>query len=141
MPKKRLKKCCLCGVKPVFSIKTIYCRECSHFCARLSNERFPPEVCQALKNDVRKRGGFFCHYTEMELNVFDYEDPYFLEFDHVVPNDPSEVVMTSAWFNEIKGDLILKELKSSVAQLFNYWFKGIKIKKKKFRYWYRLKRG
>ena len=136
MRKKLVKKCCLCGKKPVFSIKSIYCRECSHFCARMSDERFSPEVQQDLKDDVRKRGGFYCHYTGQKLNVFDESDPYFLEFDHLVPGDPSKIVKTSAWFNELKGDLTIKELKGSVAQLFNFWFKGIKIKKKKFRYWY-----
>ena len=54
------------------------------------------------------------------------------------PATQSKIVMTSAWFNEMKGDLTLKEFKGSVVQLYNYWFKGIKIKKKKFRYWYRL---
>ena len=137
MRKKRGQECCLCG-KPGFSNKSPYCRECSHFCARLSNERFSPEVCKSLKNYVRKRHGFYCYYTGQKLNVFDESDPYFLEFDHLVPGDPHKVVMTSAWINEMKGDLTLKELKGSVAQLYNYWFKGIKIKKKKFRYWYRL---
>ena len=73
-----------------------------------------------------------------DLDVFDESSPWFLEFDHLVPGDPSKIVMTSAWLNEMKGDLTFKEFKGSVVQLFNYWFKGIKIKKKKFRYWYRL---
>ena len=98
MPKKLVKpkglkpggKCCLCGSKPAFSKNSIYCRDCSHFCARLSNERFSPEVCKSLKDDVRKRGGFYCFYTEQELDVFDYTSPYFLEFDHFVPGDPQQ---------------------------------------------------
>ena len=40
MPRKTIKKCCICG-KPVFSIRSIYCRTCSHFSARMSDERFP----------------------------------------------------------------------------------------------------
>jgi len=138
MRKKRGQKCSLCG-KPGFSTQSPYCRACSHFCFRMSNERFSPKVRQDLKNYVRKRRGFFCHYTEMELDVFDKSNPYFLEFDHLVPGDPRKIVTTSAWINEMKGDLIFKEFKGSVVQLYNYWFKGIKIKKKKFRYWYRLK--
>jgi hypothetical protein len=137
MREKRGVKCSLCG-KRGFSTQSPYCRECSHFCFRLSNERFSPEVCKSLKRDVRKRHGYYCHYTQQKLDVFDYTSPYFLEFDHVVPGDPKNIVKTSAWFNEMKGDMTLKELKGSVAQLYNYWFKGIKIKKKKFRYWYRL---
>ena len=127
----------MCG-KPVFSIKSIYCRECSHFSARMSDERFSPEVREALWSYVRKNRGYYCFYTGMKLKVFKKSDPYFLEFDHMVPGDPRKIVMTSAWFNELKGDLTLKELQGSVAQLFNYWFKGIKIKKMKFRYWFRL---
>jgi len=140
MPRKMTGKCDLCG-KKVFSVKSIYCRDCSHFCARMTNERFPPEACERLKNEVRKHRGFYCHYTQQKLNVFKVSDPYFLEFDHVVPGDPRTIVTTSAWFNEIKGDMMLKELKGSVFQLYNFWTKGIKIKKRKFRYWYRLKKN
>ncbi len=137
MRKKLVKKCCMCG-KPVFSIKSIYCRECSHFSARMSDERFPPKARNDLWKCVRKNRGYYCHYTGQKLDVFNKSDPYFLEFDHVVPGNPRDIVMTSAWFNELKGDLTIKELKGSVVQLYNYWFKGIKIKKKKVRYWYRL---
>ncbi len=137
MSKKLVKECCMCG-KPVFSIKSIYCRACSHFCARMSDERFSPEVCKSLKNYVRKRRGYYCQYTGMELDVFTKSDPYFLEFDHLVPGDPKKIVITSAWINELKGDLTFKEFKGSIVQLYNYWFKGVKIKKKKFRYWFRL---
>ncbi|MDE2027546.1 MAG: hypothetical protein KGK03_04455 [Candidatus Omnitrophica bacterium] len=137
MPKKPVKKCCMCG-KPVFSPKSIYCRDCSHFSARMSDERFSPETRQQLWNYVRRNKGFYCYYTGLKLDVFDYASPYFLEFDHVTPQNPKKIVMCCAWFNEIKGDMTLNELKGSVKQLFNYWFKGIKIKKRKFRYWYRL---
>jgi hypothetical protein len=136
--KKLLKTCSLCGNKPVFSWRSIYCRECSHFCARMSNVRISPEVREQLKEYVRKNKGFYCYYTKMKLNVFKKSDPYFLEFDHLVPGDPSKMVITSAWFNELKGDLAIKELKRSVRQLFNFWTKGIKIKKSTLRYWYRI---
>jgi len=137
MPRKLIKKCCICD-KPVFSIKSIYCRTCSHFSARMSDERFPPKTRNELWSYVRKRRGYYCSYTGQELDVFTKSSPYFLEFDHLVPGDPSKIVITSAWINEMKGDLTFKEFKGSVVQLYNYWFKGIKIKKKKFRYWYRL---
>jgi len=96
---KSSKQCCMCE-KPVFSIKSIYCRECSHFCARMSDERFPPEVREDLKNYVREHRGYYCYYTGMKLDVFDKSNPYFLEFDHIIPGDPRHMVMTSAWLNE-----------------------------------------
>ena len=136
MPKKTIKKCCECG-KRVFSAKSIYCRTCSHFSARMSDERFSPEIRESLWKYIRKYG-YVCYYTGQELNVFDKSDPYFLEFDHMVPGDPRKIVITSAWINEMKGDLAIKEFKGSIVQLYNYWFKGIKMKKRKFRYWYRL---
>ena len=104
----------------------------------MSDERFSPEIRESLWSYVRKRRGYYCHYTQQKLNVFDKSDPYFLEFDHVIPGDPRKIVTTSAWINEMKGDLTFKEFKGSVVQLYNYWFKGIKIKKRKFHYWYRL---
>ena len=137
MRKKLIKKCCKCG-KPGFSINSIYCRTCSHFSARMSNERFPPEIRQSLWNDVIRRRGYFCHYTQVELDVFDYTNPYFLEFDHVVPHDPREVVIACSWVNTMKADMTKSEFRRSIKQLYNHMFKGIKIKKKKFRYWFRL---
>ena len=138
MPKKIIKKCAFCESKTVFSIKSIYCRTCSHFSARMSNARVSPKVRQDLGNYVRRRRGYYCYYTGQKLDVFDYTSPWFLEFDHLVPGDPKKIVITSSWINEMKGDLTFKEFKGSVVQLYNYWFKGVKIKKRKFRYWYRL---
>jgi len=103
----------------------------------MSDERFSSEIRNATWKYIRKYG-YVCYYTGIELDVFDESDPYFLEFDHVVPGNPRKIVITSAWLNELKGDLTFKEFKGSVVQLYNYWFKGTKIKKKKFRYWYRL---
>ena len=137
MPKKLIKKCSFCGKQPVFSIKSIYCRTCSHFCARMSNERLSPKVRQDLRKYVRRRG-FFCYYTQLELDVFDYESAYFLEFDHVIPHNPKQVVIACSWVNEMKGDMTKSEFRSSIKQLYNYMFKHMKIRKRKFRYWYRL---
>jgi len=50
MPKKLVRKCCICK-KPVFSIKSKYCRVCSHFSARMSDERFPPKTRGELWSD------------------------------------------------------------------------------------------
>ena len=83
MALKIVKKCCMCG-KKVFSIKSIYCRECSHFSARMSDERFSPEIRESLWAYVRICRGYYCYYTGQKLNVFDKSDPYFLEFDHLI---------------------------------------------------------
>ena len=103
----------------------------------MSDERFSAEIREELWEYVRQNG-YVCYYTGVELDVFDETSPWFLEFDHLVPGDSRKIVITSAWFNEMKGDLTFKEFKGSIAQLYNYWFKGIKISKKEFRYWYRL---
>jgi hypothetical protein len=138
MPPKPLKKCCLCGRRRVFSIKTIYCRPCSYFSARISNERFPPEVRKKLCDYVR-RYDFVCAYTSQPLDVFDYNSPYFLEFDHEIPGDPGSVVITSSWLNEMKADQSYKEFRRSVRQLYLNFTKGIKIRRRKFIYWFRLR--
>lgn len=133
-----VKKCCMCG-KPVFSIKSIYCRDCSHFSARMSDERFPPEIREQLWNNVRRDKGFYCYYTRIKLDVFDKSSPYFLEFDHFTPGDPSKIVITCSFVNEMKADMTKNEFKSTIRQLYNCFFKHKKIRKRKFRYWYRLK--
>jgi hypothetical protein len=136
--KKSAKKCCICG-KPVFTWRSIYCRTCSHFSARMSDERFPPKTRQALWSYIKRRG-YTCSYTGIEeLNVFDKSDPYFLEFDHVKPADPSKIAITCSLVNEMKGDMTVSEFKRTIRQLFNCFFKHIRMKKSKFRYWYRLR--
>ena len=136
--KKRGEICSFCGRNPGFSPKSPYCRECSHVSARMKNERLSPGVQQSLRRYVRRKY-YVCAYTQLELDVFDYTSPFFLEFDHVVPNDPKKVVICCSWVNEMKGDMMVSEFHRSVKQLFNLWFKGIKMKKQKFRYWYRLR--
>jgi len=136
MARKLVKKCCICD-KPVFSIKSIYCRTCSHFSARMSDERFSPAIREDLWRYVRKHG-YVCYYTQDDLDVFVKSSAYFLEFDRVIPGDPRKIVITSALVNEMKGDMTEKEFKSTVRQLYNCWFKHIKMKKRKYRYWYRL---
>ncbi|MDE1919828.1 MAG: hypothetical protein KGI24_00090 [Candidatus Omnitrophica bacterium] len=135
--KKPLKKCCMCTRRPVFSIKTVYCRFCSYFSARISNERFPPGVREKLVDYVR-RYDFTCAYTGMPLDVFDYKSPRFLEFDHVTPGDPHDVVITSSWVNEMKADQTFKEFRRSIRRLYLNFMKGIKIKNIKLAHWFRL---
>ena len=134
---KPVKKCCICA-KPVFSIKSIYCRTHSHLSARMSDERFSPEIREDIWNYVRQHGDV-CYYTGVELDVFDKSSPWFLEFDHLVPGDPRKIVITCALVNEMKGDLTVDEFWGTIIQLYKCRVKHIKMKKRKFRYWYRLK--
>jgi len=130
------KKCDLCG-RPVFNIRSKYCRPCSHFAHRLEMQRFGPKVVQEILDYVRK-WGFRCFYTGMLLDVSDYKSPWYVVFNCLTPGDRSRIVLTSALFNEMKSDLSIKEFWYYIRQLANYKRKHTKIRKKKLVYWYRL---
>jgi len=130
------KKCDLCG-RPVFNIRSKYCRGCSHFAHRLEMQRFDKKVIQEILDYVR-RWGFRCFYTGMLLDISDFRSPWYVVFDCLTPGDRSRIVLTSALFNEMKSDLSIKEFWYYIRQLANYKRKHTKIRKKKLVYWFRL---
>lgn len=137
-PHPKDKKCDICG-RPVFNIRSKYCRRCSHFAHRLEMQGFGAKTVQEILDHVRKRG-FTCFFTGVPLDMTNDRSPWYCVFNYLTPGDHSKVVLTCALFNEMKSDLSIKEFWYYIRQLANYKRKGTKIRKKKLVYWYRMTR-
>jgi hypothetical protein len=134
--KKKEKICCGCGRRPVFSVHSLFCRECSRLAFRMKARRFPPEAEKGVWAYVRARGTR-CYYTNMPLEMEDIHSPRFCVFDHLIPLDPRKIVLTSALINGMKTALSEREFWFYVKELADYIVRGKKIKKIKLAYWRR----
>jgi len=103
----------------------------------MRTKHFPPETVRAIWEYIRKYG-YVCYYTGMALVLDNRKSPRYLVFDHFIPGDSSKIVITSAWFNEIKSDMSIDECKDSIFQLNDYFKKGTPIVLKPFVYWDRI---
>jgi len=130
------KGCCICD-EPVHHYNAKYCLRCAKFGQRMKNKSFPAETVKAIWEYIR-RFGYVCYYTGMALDLENRKSPLHLVFDHYIPGDPSKIVITSAWLNDMKSDMSEDEFKDSVCQLADYFRKGTPIVLKPFVYWDRL---
>ncbi len=135
-PGELIKKCCICG-KPVRFKRSRYCVQCGHIRDRLQGESLGPVANRGIWDYVRKYR-YHCFYTNVPLDMDDYNSPWYLSFDHRTPGNKREVVLTCVLFNEMKTDLTEEEFWYYVNQLDNYKKKHTKVKKRKLDYWYRL---
>jgi len=131
--KKCGKKCWVCG-RPVFSVHSVYCARCARLAFRMKARRFSPEAVERVWNYVRTHD-YRCYYTNMPLEMEDIRSPWFCVFDHLIPLDPNQIVLTSALINEMKSALSPKEFWYYVKQLADYIDHHKKIKKIKLAYW------
>jgi len=61
--------------------------------------------------------GFRCHYSGIRLVEDNHRDPRYLTFDHVIPRQEDEVVVTAAVLNDMKSDMTDSEFRSMIIQL------------------------
>jgi len=130
------KKCCNCG-KPVYAPGAMYCYRCHEFAYNMDNRRINFEAAKKIWKHVH-RCGFVCEYTGTPLNMTDYKDPFYYEFDHTFPGDKTKVALTFSLLNEMKSEMTLKEFKYYVGQFANFLRTGAKIKKRKLSRWFKL---
>ena len=135
-PKPGGKRCDLCH-RPVFNVRSKYCRRCSHFAHRLEMQRFGFKTVQEILDHVRTRD-FTCFYTGLPLDMTNPRSPWYCVFNFLTPGDHSKVVLTFALFNEMKSDLSINEFWYYIRQLANYKRNHSQIRKKRLVYWNRL---
>jgi hypothetical protein len=128
--------CRICG-KPVRFKRSRYCVGCGYLRDRFQSEHFPRLTVRKIWAYVRKHG-LRCFYTNVPLDLEDYNSPWHLSFDHRTPGNKKDVVLTCVLFNEMKTDLTEEEFWYYIFQLDNFKKKGAKIRKKKLAHWYRL---
>jgi len=136
IPGQQFAKCCICD-KPVRSKNSRYCVQCGCIRDRLQCEHLGPEADRAIWDYVRQHR-YHCFYTNVPLDMDDYNSPWYLSFDHRTPGNRKEVVLTCVLINEMKTDLTEEEFWYYIFQLDNYKKKGTKVRKKKLAHWYRL---
>ncbi len=129
------RRCYICG-RPTPSRWHKFCPRCSTVAKRLIAERYSPKTKEAVFDYLRKYG-FVCYYTGMELDLFNEHSPWYLTFDHWIPNDPRRLVITSRMVNAMKQDLTEKEFWYIISQLADHFRKGTKVRKIKLKYWSR----
>lgn len=137
--KKSGKKCWVCG-KPVLSVHSMFCQGCARLAFRMKIRRFSPEAEEGVWNYVRTYGKR-CYYTKMPLEMDDVKSQWYCVFDHLIPLDPSQIVLTSAMINEMKSALSEREFWFYIEQLADFNTDHKKIKKIKLAYWRRRYAG
>jgi hypothetical protein len=130
------KKCCICG-QPVYAPAASYCYRCHEFAYAMDNRRINNAAANKIWKHIRLRG-FVCEYTQTPLNLTDYKDPFYYEFDHTIPGDKAKVALTFSLLNEMKSEMTLSEFKYYVGQFAGFFKTGARIKKRKLSRWYRL---
>jgi len=101
------------------------------------SEHMHHEAIEGVWDYIRINGKKCC-YTKIDLDLTNTRSPWYLVFDHWIPNDNRRVVITAALINEMKSDLAEKEFWYYVNQLAKHILYGSKVRKKKLSYWYRL---
>ena len=130
------KKCIVCS-RPARAPKAEYCSYCYTICLRMSYERFPPEAVASVWEYIRTYD-YVCHYTKRPLNLEDPKSPCYCVFDHWIPGDPHKIVLTSAFINTMKSDILEDEFWDAVFQLADYKRLGKPVDIKDPVHWYRL---
>jgi hypothetical protein len=86
----------------------------------------------------RSADGFRCHWCGVLLEEEDYDDPFHLCFDHLIPEKTSELVVSSQLFNRMKDQLAPEEFPLAFRELAAHRAgRSFDRDLLKFRYWSR----
>jgi len=129
------KVCAGCGHAAALKHRK-FCARCANIAFRMRHERFPREAINGVFDYIR-RYGYICYYTGMELDLDDFNSPWYLEFDHWNPRDPRKMIITSSLVNKMKSDLTEEEFWYFISQLANHFRYGTPVRKRKLAYWCR----
>jgi len=105
--------CEICGHEPIKTM--IYCRRCRKL---LMREADRVAKRKALVDAYDKAvDGFRCHYTGFLLVLDDPSSPWEYNFDHRIPGQPGDYVITCGLVNDMKSELSEEEFKKVVIEL------------------------
>jgi hypothetical protein len=95
-----------------------FCSRCKKLIDRADRRRRPDKHARirALK-EAWDGKVFRCHFTGIKLIENNPRDPRYLTFDHRVPRQEDNLVVTAALVNDMKSDLAEEEFKAVVGQL------------------------
>lgn len=129
------KSCPICN-RPARNNLATYCEfGCAKLVGRARFVENPEERKQrvnAVKESWRD-GAFRCHYSGVELEIFDSSSPFYFSFDHVTPRDASKMVACAAFIKDIKSDSSEDEFKQNTILLAKHFENGAILSRSEFK--------
>ena len=106
-------RCYVCGRET--PPRQRYCDRCRlFFMAGYDNAKRRAALIAAYD---KARDGFLCNWSGVLLEERDHADPFHLCFDHRIPVETSELVVSSELFNRMKTDLAPDEFQTAFEEL------------------------
>lgn len=105
--------CCICGAET--PPRHIYCDHCRQFLGPRHDNLKRRHALQAAYD--RALDAFRCHHCRVILEEEDRSDPFGLVFDHLMPTQASELVVSSALLNHMKCEFTPDEFHRAVKEL------------------------
>ena len=139
LPKGSERMCRLCeryAILPRYK----YCPRCEPLVERRNGETRAAKFDALRDSFVWDRDVFLCHHLGVELDLFDYQSPYYGWFDHLTPGKRGDLVFSSRLANENKTDLDEQEYRAFFREL-DRAFRGGTFDRNAFttKYWKRPK--
>lgn len=131
------KKCRVCG-KPIHP-QAYCCPRCKKLIDRVDPRgKANKEARISALKEVWDGQAFRCHYTDVRLVESDSKSPLYISFDHRIPRDERDVVVTSQVLNDMKSDLSEDEFKAMVMALAKHFCgESFDSSVMRFKYWKR----
>jgi len=105
-------KCVVCGRKPHRG--SPYCPRCRRFIGMESDNSERLKAMLAAYD--RRKHGFICHYTGIELDDKDPTSPWYMAFDRGTPGKKGDLAVAALWIAIMKEDLEREEFKRVVRE-------------------------
>jgi len=131
--------CCICGDKSY--PKSIYCPRCRKFFRDRPEAMARRKALQAAWDPVRRK--FICFYTGVELDDSDFNNPWYVSFDHGIPGETGDLVVAALWVTVMKVDLARDEFYAVIKELARCFETGDHFDERvcQFLYWKRRADG
>jgi DNA-directed RNA polymerase subunit RPC12/RpoP len=115
-----MNKCVICGKSTESNSPTaLYCPRCRKLKHKALKRKIYAEVSKKALKDAWKGDGFYCHYCKHKLEEKNSKSPYYITFDHVIPQQNNNIVMAAAIINDMKSDMDEAEFRKMVISLAN----------------------
>lgn len=109
--------CPICG-SPLHHPLATYCKRCKKLLDRVDIRKKPDKAARVRALQEAWDGETFrCYYSGVRLIEDNPRDPRYLTFDHRIPRQEGDVVVTAAVLNDMKSDMADDEFKAMILQL------------------------
>ena len=125
----RLPATCIVCRNPA-ALRCLYCPRCRKFGRLAADDQSLLAIREALIRAWNaQQNGFICHYTGIKLEELDFQSPWYLTFDHRIPDKSGDLVVAALWVNRMKTYLTEEEFRAVVRELANHIRSGSRFNK------------